>query len=56
MQLNAPKQITWVIAVIIGVAGIVSYLVTIPGLSPSAFWLVAVGFVALALGTFMKGL
>jgi hypothetical protein len=56
MQLNAPKQITWLIAVIIGAAGILSYLVTIPGLSPSAFWLVAVGFVLLALGTFMKGL
>jgi hypothetical protein len=54
MQLNAPKQITWLIAVIIGAAGILSYLVTIPGLSPSAFWLVAVGFVLLALGTFMS--
>jgi hypothetical protein len=56
MRLNAPKQITWVIAVVLGVVGILSYFVTIPGLSPSAFWLVAVGFVILALGTFVEGL
>jgi hypothetical protein len=56
MTLNAPKQITWLIAVIIGVVGIVAYFVTIPGLTANAFWLVAVGFVVLALATYMKGL
>ena len=56
MQLNAPKQIVWLVAVILGVVGLVSYFITIPGLSANAFWLVTVGFVILALGTFLKGL
>lgn len=56
MRLNAPKQITWLIAVIFGVAGIVVYFVTIPGLSANAFWLVVVAFVILGASTFIKGL
>lgn len=56
MKLNAPKVITWWIAVIVGVLGIVAFFVTIPVLSVYAFWLVVVGFVLLVLGTFVKGL
>ncbi len=56
MRTNAPKQITWLVAVVFGVVGIVSYFVTIPGLSANAFWVVSVAFVLLALATFMKGL
>ncbi len=56
MKLNAPKVITWWIAVIVGVLGIVASFVTIPVLSVYAFWLVVVGFVLLVLGTFVKGL
>ncbi len=56
MKLNAPKKITWLISLVIGVLGILAYFVTIPVLSVYAFWLVVVGFVLLALGTFLKGL
>ncbi len=56
MELSAPKQITWWVAVIIGVVGILAYLVTIPVLSGFAFWLLAIGFVILALATAVKGL
>lgn len=56
MNLNPPKVITWWIAVIVGAAGILAYLVTIPVLSGFAFWLVAIGFVLLALATALKGL
>ena len=57
MNLNAPKQITWLIAVILGVLGLIGALVhTIPVLSAYAFWLVFAGFVLLALGSFVKGL
>jgi hypothetical protein len=56
MRLNAPKQITWLVAIVFGVVGLVAYFVTIPGLSANAFWLVTVGFVLLALGSFVKGL
>jgi hypothetical protein len=56
MKLSAPKQITWWIAVVVGAAGILAYLVTIPVLSAIAFWLVAVAFVLLVLATYLPGL
>ena len=56
MKLNAPKNITWWIAVVVGVLGILGSFVTIPFVTGLAFWFVVVGFVLLALGTFMKGL
>jgi hypothetical protein len=56
MKLNAPQKITWWIALIVGMIGIVAHLVTIPVLSGLAFWLVAVAFVLLILATYLKGL
>ena len=56
MKLNAPKNITWYIAVVVGVLGILGNLITIPVISGFAFWLVAIAFVLLALATFLKGL
>ena len=56
MKLNAPKKITWIIAVVIGVVGIIAKFVTIPLLSVYAFWLVVIAFVLLALATYLKGL
>jgi len=56
MKFNAPKQITWWIAVILGVLGLLSTFVSIPVVSGLAFWFVFVGFLILALGTYLKGL
>jgi len=56
MQLSAPKQITWWIAVVVGVLGILATLVTIPVLSGFAFWLVVIGFLLLAVATAIEGL
>jgi threonine/homoserine/homoserine lactone efflux protein len=56
MKLSEPKVITWWIAVVLGVLGILGELVKIPVVSTYAFWLVAVGFVLLALGTYLKDL
>lgn len=56
MKLSAPQKGTWWIALIVGVLGIVSYLVTVPVLSGFAFWLVAAAFVLLILATYLKGL
>ncbi|NPV87805.1 MAG: hypothetical protein HPY45_17540 [Anaerolineae bacterium] len=56
MRLSKPKTITWWIAVIVGVVGIVAKLVAIPVLSGIAFWLVAAAFVLLALANLLKGL
>ena len=55
MRLSAPKKTTWWVAVIVGVVGVVANLVTIPVISGFAFWLVVIGFVLLALGTYLKG-
>ena len=56
MKLNAPKNITWWIAVIVGVLGVLGNFVAIPIVSGEAFWFVTVGFVLLALATYLKGL
>ena len=55
MRLSAPKKTTWWVAVVVGVVGVVANLVTIPVISGFAFWLVVIGFVLLALGTYLKG-
>lgn len=56
MKTNAPKSVIWLIAVILGVLGIAGKFVFIANVSANAFWLVAVGFVLLALGTVLRGL
>lgn len=56
MKLSAPLQVTWWIALIAGVVGIVAHLVTIPVVSGFAFWLVAAAFVLLILATLLKGM
>ena len=56
MRLSAPKQITWIIALILGVAGILGALTVIPDISEFAFWLVVVGWALLLVATVMKGL
>jgi len=59
MKLSAPKMITWVVALVVGVIGILIHVgslsvVAVPfGLG---FWLVVVAFVLLLLATLMKGL
>jgi hypothetical protein len=54
---NAPKNVTWLIAVVLGVLGIVGeFAHDIPVVSPNHFWFVAAGFVILALATKLKGL
>ena len=56
MKLSAPQQGTWWIAVIVGVLGILGNFASIPFVSANAFWFVTVGFVLLALATYLKGL
>ena len=56
MNLSAPKQVTWIIAVVLGVAGILvdQGAFSVGGLS--AFMLVAAGFVLLAIATLFDGI
>jgi len=54
MKLSRPKEVTWWIAVVLGVVGILAHLGIITVLSTYAFWLVVAGFVLLVLGTLFK--
>ena len=56
MKLNAPKKVTWIIAVVAGLLGFISTYVAIPVVSGLAFWLVFGAFVLLALATYLKDL
>jgi hypothetical protein len=59
MKLSAPKMITWIVALIVGVIGV---LLTVANVSLVAvpfglgFWLVVVAFVLLLLATALTGL
>lgn len=55
MKLTPPKQITFWIAVIAGVLGLLGYL-AVPALAPYAFFLVAFGFILLVVALLVKGL
>jgi hypothetical protein len=56
MKLRAPKLVTFWIAVVLAILGLLGQLVTIPVISGLAFWLVVVAFVLLALGVMLDGL
>ena len=56
MKLNAPKYITWVLAVILGLGGILGTFFVIPIVSTFSFWLVVLGWLLLVLATYLKGL
>jgi len=54
MKLSAPKVITWWIAVVLGVLGLLGQFDIVPALGANAFWFVAAGLVVMALGTLIK--
>lgn len=56
MRINPPKMITFWIALIVGVLGILGNFVAIPVVSGLAFWFVTVGFLLLVAGLLVKGL
>ena len=54
--LSAPKNITWWIALILAVAGIIFHFVSVQPLSQYSFWMVAVSAVLLIIATRFKGI
>jgi len=57
MRLSAPRQITWIIALILGIVGILATLVTLPVITPAiGFWLVVAGWLLLLIATVTRGL
>jgi hypothetical protein len=58
VRLTPPAQATWIVAVILGLIGILVRMgsLRLPGLGIEAFWLVAAAFVLLAAAPLAKGL
>jgi hypothetical protein len=57
MRLSAPRQITWIIALILGIVGILATLVTLPVITPAlGFWLVVAAWALLLIATITAGL
>ena len=58
MNLSAPKNITWWIAVILGVLGLLGHFVNAGGVGAISLWLwlLILGFVLLAVATLVEGL
>ena len=57
MRRSAPKVITWLIALVLGVGGILMHTgyISIPALTPYEFWVEVAAWGILALGTIMPG-
>ncbi len=57
MKTNAPRFITWLIAFLLGLGGILGHYGIVTGfLAANAFMLLMIGFAILVLGTLFKGL
>jgi hypothetical protein len=55
LVLSAPKETTWIIAVIAGGIGLLEYLGVL-SLGANAFAFVAIGFIILAVATAVRGI
>lgn len=51
---SAPKKITWIIGLIIGILGILGHFADIKILSEYNYTLLLIGFIVLAIGTTFK--
>jgi hypothetical protein len=56
LNLSAPKNTTWWIAIVLGVLGLLGSLMTIPVISGLSLWLLFLGFALLAVATMVDGL
>jgi len=58
MRLTPPATATWIIALVIGVLGILAQqgAFRIPGLGIQPFWLVTIGYVLLLIAPLVKGI
>ena len=55
-RLTAPRYGTWLVAVILAALGFLVQYGVIGSFGISAFWLVAIAFIILFLGTLLRGL
>jgi len=57
MKLSAPKMVTWIIALVVGVIGLLATLVALPVISASVgVWLVFLALVLMLVATMVTGL
>ncbi|HLA07900.1 MAG TPA: hypothetical protein VJ022_10680 [Anaerolineales bacterium] len=56
MKLTPPKEITFWIAVVLGLLGLLSFMGVFTALPIEAFWLAFLGFALLVFGLLVKGL
>ncbi|MDH5679545.1 MAG: hypothetical protein OEZ28_13115 [Nitrospinota bacterium] len=56
MKLSAPKKTLFLISIFVAVLAIVAVFVSIPFVTPHAFWVLTAGYVMLAAGVFFKGI
>lgn len=56
IRLGAPKMVTFWIAVLLALIGVIAAVAPIASLAGYALWLVVAGFVLLALGNLLEGL
>ena len=57
MHFSAPKRITWIIALILGIVGILATVANLPVITPAiGFWLVVAGWALLLIATITSGL
>ena len=58
MRLTPPATVTWIIALVLGVLGILAQqgVFRIPGLGVQPFWLVTIGYVLLLVAPLVRGM
>jgi general stress protein CsbA len=56
MNLSAPKNVTFYVAVVLGLLGLLGAIIPLGFVTSLSFWLVLVGFVVLAAGNLMSNL
>lgn len=53
---NAPNKLLWIIAIVVGILGLIGTLTPIDGISAYADTLILVAFILLAIGTSFRGI
>ncbi len=56
MKLSAPSQVMWIIALILGILGILASMGVVAALATYAFWLVVAGWALLLSATLMRNM
>lgn len=55
MNLSAPKQIVFIVSLILVIIGVLVSMAIIPSLPLSSFWIVVIGYAVLAFGCLFRG-